>query len=51
MNGLYVNDSNMLVHRLKHVGPIPSHDIKAFTQKLLFKNDFQEEKVYSYIHN
>jgi len=51
MNGIYVNDSNMLIQTLKHVAPVPSHNIDAFTQRLLFKGDFQDEKVYSCIHN
>jgi hypothetical protein len=41
MNGIYVNDSNMLIHRLKHIGPVPAHDINIFVQKMLVKGDIQ----------
>jgi hypothetical protein len=41
MNGIYVNDTNMLIHKLKHIGPVVGHDINHFVKKMLFKTESQ----------
>ena len=39
MNGIYVGDTNMLIHRLKHIVPVVGHDVNLFVKKMLFKSE------------